>query len=274
MRPLFRLLALIGWSFVIAPVQLTALALKLPAAGRIPMAFHRGVLRIFGISIVSEGRMRAERPTLFVGNHISYLDIFVIGAVVEGSFVAKAEVATWPVAGFYAKLQRTIFVERSRRAAVGAQRDQLQRRLEEGVNVILFPEGTSHDGARVLPFKSALFAAAERKVKGRHVVVQPVSLAYIAMDGLPITRAQRPTVAWYGDMGLLPHVWKFLTASRTRVALRFHEPLVIDDYANRRALAAACHAVVADGVVTLVSGRTPAAALTAPEESASAASPA
>jgi len=255
MVQLLRLFALVGWSFVIAPVQSVAIMIKSPAAARIPRLYHRGILWIFGIQVVTEGDMRQERPTLFVGNHVSYLDIFVLGAVIEGCFVAKAEVATWPVAGFFARLQRTIFVERQRRAAVGAQRDLLQRRLEEGVNVILFPEGTSFDGARVLPFKSALFAAAEREVAGEHVTVQPVSLAYVAMDGLPLTRAQRPLVAWYGDMGMLPHLWVFLGASRTRVVLRFHEPQKLEDHGDRRKLAAACQGVVASGVTELVSGR-------------------
>ena len=266
MLPLFRLLGLVGLALLMAPAQVAAIGLKLKAANRIPMMFHRGVMRIFGISVTTEGEMRTERPTLFVGNHISYLDIFVIGGVIEGSFVAKAEVAGWPVAGFLAKLQRTIFVQRERRASAGAQRDMLQRRLDEGVNVILFPEGTSHDGARVLPFKSALFAPAEREAGGRPIAVQPMSLAYVTMDGLPLTRAQRAAVAWYGDMGLLPHIWTFLKASRTQAVIRFHEPATIADHGNRRLLARACHEQVSDGVTNLVTGRptAPAKALPGP----------
>lgn len=264
MTSLLRLLGLVGWSFLCAPVQFVSTALKLKAAGRIPMIYHRGVLRLFGVRFDIEGDMRRQAPTLFVGNHISYLDIFVLGAIIEGCFVAKSDVAGWPVAGFFAKLQRTIFVERDRRASVGAQRDMLQQRLEEGVNVILFPEGTSYDGARVLPFKSALFAAAERQVDGHPVTVQPMSLAYVAMDGLPLTRAQRPAVAWYGDMGLLPHIWTFLKTSRTRVVVRFHPPVSLEDYDNRRLLAAACHEAVANGVIELVSGRKAPVLLPAP----------
>lgn len=255
MIPALRLFALVVWSFGVAPAQMVAIALRLQAAAKIPALYHRGVLRIFGITVVTDGDMRQVRPTLFVGNHISYLDIFVLGAVIEGCFVAKADVAGWPVAGFFAKLQRTIFVERERRSSAGAQRDLLQKRLEEGTNVILFPEGTSFDGARVLPFKSALFSAAERQVAGRPVTVQPMSLAYVSMGGLPLTRAQRPAVAWYGDMGLLPHIWTFLKANRTRAVIRFHAPVDIAVYENRRRLAAACHRTVADGVTTLVSGR-------------------
>lgn len=255
MRSFLRLLALVIWAGFIAPLQLAALGLRLKAAHQIPRLFHRGVLWIFGISVEIDGDMRQARPTLFVGNHISYLDIFVLGAVIEGSFVAKADVAGWPVAGFFAKLQRTIFIQRERRTNASEQRDMLQRRLEEGVNVILFPEGTSFDGARVLPFKSALFSAAEREVDGAPVTVQPMSLAYISMAGLPVTRAQRPAVAWYGDMGLLPHIWTFLKANRTHAVIKFHAPISIEGAGNRRLLAKACHTAVADGVTGLVTGR-------------------
>lgn len=267
---LLRMIALTGWCSFIGPLQYTALALRLKAADHIPRIFHHGVLWIFGLSVEAEGAMRQERPTLFVSNHVSYLDIFVLGSLIDGSFVAKADVAGWPVAGFFARLQRTIFIQRERRSSAGAQRDMLQSRLEEGVNVILFPEGTSFDGARVLPFKSALFSAAERKVDGTPVTVQPMSLAYVTMGGLPLTRAQRPAVAWYGDMGLLPHVWQFLKANRTRAVVKFHDPISIEALGNRRLMARACHTTVADGVTGLISGRPGTLPIPVPAKSAGA----
>lgn len=256
MMPLLRLLGLVGWAIIIAPMQTVAVLLKLKAAERIPRRFHRGVMWLFGIKIVTTGSMSGEHPTLFVSNHISYLDIFVFGAVIKGSFVAKSDIASWPVAGWFAKLQRTIFVEREQRSKVGEQRNRVQQRFEEGGNVILFPEGTSYDGARVLSFKSALFSVAQNQVNGHAVTVQPMSIAYTEMDGLPLTRAQRPLVAWYGDMGLLPHIWAFLKAQRTRVEIRFHPPVSMDDFANRRAMALACHKVVSIGVTEMNTGRT------------------
>ncbi len=277
MTPLIRLLALAFWSAACTPIQTVGVFFKRKYARRFPMFYHRGVLRILGINIIRKGEMRTVAPTLFVANHISYLDIFVLGAVIEGSFVAKSEISGWPVAGYLARLQRTIFVERERRAAAGAQRDMLQSRFEEPANVILFPEGTSFDGARVLPFKSALFAAAERQVDGHPVIVQPLSIAYVAVDGLPLTRAQRPSVAWYGDMALLPHIWEFAKAGRTTVTLDFHPPISMESYANRRTMAADCREIVASGVRSLVSGRPalppppPQPALPAPEDGAPAA---
>lgn len=255
MSPLFRLIALVIWSAVCVLLIGLLKIIFVKKANGLPRIFHAGVLKIFGLQITQLGLMRSERPTLFISNHISYLDIFVLGAVIDGSFVAKAEVSKWPIAGFMAKLQRTIFIERQRRSSTGEQRNMLQLRLEERDNVILFPEGTSHDGARVLSFKSALFAAAEREIDGSPVMIQPVSIAYTTMDGLPLTRAQRSTVAWYGDMSLLPHIIQFLKASRTGVTLKFHEPTSIKEHQNRRKLASYCYQVVADGVQDVIYDR-------------------
>ncbi|MEL0003810.1 MAG: lysophospholipid acyltransferase family protein [Rhodospirillales bacterium] len=259
MSPVYRLLALMTWSaFCVLLLGLLKIFL-VKTANRLPLIYHAGVLKIFSLKITQLGSMRSDRPTLFISNHISYLDIFVLGAVIDGSFVAKAEVSKWPIVGFMAKLQRTIFIERQRRSSTGEQRNMLQLRLEESDNVILFPEGTSHDGARVLSFKSALFAAAEREIDGSPVMIQPVSIAYTTMDGLPLTRAQRSTVAWYGDMSLLPHIIQFLKASRTGVTLKFHEPTSIKEHQNRRKLASFCYQVVADGVQDVIYDRNPAA---------------
>ena len=179
MSPLFRLIALVIWSAVCVLLIGLLKIIFVKKANGLPQIFHAGVLKIFGLQITQLGSMRSERPTFFISNHISYLDIFVLGAVIDGSFVAKAEVSKWPIVGFMAKLQRTIFIERQRRSSTGEQRNMLRLRLEESDNVILFPEGTSHDGARVLSFKSALFAAAEREIDGSPVMIQQIGRAHV-----------------------------------------------------------------------------------------------
>ncbi len=131
------------------------------------------------------GDASTARPTLFVANHQSYLDIPILGSVIEGSFVAKAEIADWPYFGALAKLQRSIFIDR-RPGSTGKQRDALLRRLEEGDNLIIFPEATSSDGLHVLPFKSALLSVAELHPRGEPLAVQPVTVAYIRLDGMPL----------------------------------------------------------------------------------------
>ncbi len=177
----------------------------------------------------------------------------VFGALLPASFVAKAEVASWPFFGLLAKLQQSVFIDRrvgSTRAQIAVIRDRLARRDR----LIMFPEGTSSDGVRVLPFKSALLAAAE-PVAGRAPVVQPVTVAYTRLDGIPIGRHMRPFFNWYGDMELAPHLWQLVCLGRPTVTVVFHEPLRFDDFGSRKALAERCRSVVEAGYVDAISGR-------------------
>ncbi len=247
LRAAFRLAAWFGWTLALLPAHLVALAVSPRAAALLPVFYHRGACRILGIALDVQGARARARPVLFVCNHTSYLDIVVLGALIPGSFIAKTEVAGWPVFGLLAKLQRSVFVARRRHGAA-RERDAVAVRLDAGDNLILFPEGTSNDGNRVLPFKSALFAVAARRPRGRPLVVQPVSLAYSHLDGLPLGRHQRPLVAWYGDMEMGGHLWRLIGLGRLRARVVFHEPVTIEAFASRKALAAHCHAAVAAGV--------------------------
>ena len=122
------------------------------------------------------------------------------------------------------------------------------RRLEQGDNLILFPEGTSNDGNRVLPFKSALFGVAEKEIGGKPLLVQPVSISYVRLDGIPVGRGYRPYFAWYGDMEMAGHLWNVFGLGQTTVAIEFHEPITIEQFASRKEMARHCHRVVAEGV--------------------------
>jgi 1-acyl-sn-glycerol-3-phosphate acyltransferase len=200
--------------------------------------------------------MSPKRPTLFVANHASYTDITILGATIPGSFVAKAEVARWPFFGWLAKLQRTVFVDRKPRTT-HAQRDALAERLEAGDDLILFPEGTSNDGLRVLPFKSALFSVAEYRAHGEPLAVQPVTVAYTRLDGMPIGRAWRPLLAWYGGMNLGPHLWTLVGLGIVTVVVEFHPVVTIADFGSRKALSDHCRRVIAQGLATALSGQQP-----------------
>ena len=186
----------------------------------------------------------ADRPVLFVANHSSWLDILVLGSLVGGSFVAKAEVALWPGVGVLARLQRTEFVERTRRMA-RTHVHRLQQRLEGGARLMMFPEGTSTDGSYVLPFKSALFSAVERAPQSAKPVVQPVTVAYVRIGEHPADQRTRPSVAWYGDMEFFPHIWGVFQLSRICVEVTFHEPAPEICYESRKALSAHCESVIA-----------------------------
>jgi len=188
------------------PVQWLLLKTGAGAARRFPHWYHRRVAALFGLRIRVVGQPVTGEGVLIVANHTSWADIVIFSAVMPISFVAKAEIARWPFFGTLARLQRTVFVERTRRSATGEMRDMIRRRILAGDALVLFPEGTSYDGNHVLPFKSALLGAAEaRLASGAYVKVQPVSAAYTGLHGLPMGRENRPLFAWYGDMEMVPH---------------------------------------------------------------------
>lgn len=250
-----RLTLYLLFTLPLMPVQWVALRTSPRLAVALPLFYHRICLRILGMRVERHGAGNGRHPTLFVVNHCSYLDIAVLGSLIGGSFVAKAEVAGWPLFGWLAKLQRTVFVDRQRRAGVSGQRDEIANRLEAGDDLILFPEGTSSDGNRILPFKTALFAVAERRVAGRPLVVQPVTIAYVRLDGIPLGHGLRPFYAWYGDMDLGGHLWKAAGLGDCTVAVEFHPPVTIDDFGSRKALAAHCRAEIVAGMDRALAGR-------------------
>jgi 1-acyl-sn-glycerol-3-phosphate acyltransferase len=237
------------------PVQWLLVKFKLPAARTFPHRYHRLVAAIFGIQIRIIGKPVSGEGVLIVANHTSWADIVIFSAVMPLSFVAKAEVASWPLFGTLARLQRTVFIERERRSTTGEARDAIRDRLLAGDALLLFPEGTSHDGNRVLPFKSALLGAAEaRLASGAHVKVQPVSAAFTGLHGLPMGRENRPSFAWYGDMEMVPHLWEAMLAGPLDVVVQFHEPLSLDRM-DRKTLAARARQIVQSGQALALAGR-------------------
>jgi 1-acyl-sn-glycerol-3-phosphate acyltransferase len=249
-----RLLRLLGWIVLCAPLQSVLLPLRTPLSKRLPHMFHRGCCRILGLDVQLWGERSRERPTLFVCNHTSYLDIIALGGVLPGSFVAKQEVRGWPLFGYLSQLQRTVFVDR-RRDATAKHRDEMVERLGAGDNLILFPEGTSNDGNRVLPFKTAFFGIAEKPVRGKPLAVQPVSIAYTKLNGIPMGRRYRPYYAWYGDMDLATHLFEMAGLGRATVVVECHPTVTIEQFKNRKELAAHCERVIAEGVARANGGR-------------------
>lgn len=251
---LFRITCYLAVTVVMAPLQGIALVLRLPISRTLPRVYHRLCCKILGFSIIVKGERVRTKPVLYVSNHASYLDISVLAAVIRGSFIAKSEVASWPVYGFLAKLQRTVFVQRQR-GAVRGQADVIGERLSKKERLILFPEGTSNDGNRVLPFKSSLFTVADREVDGEPLIVQPVSIAYTQLNGMPMGRAIRPFFAWYGDMELAPHLWTVMGLGHATVEVRFHPPITFKEAGGRKQLAAYCQGHVAAGVSAALKGK-------------------
>jgi 1-acyl-sn-glycerol-3-phosphate acyltransferase len=249
-----RLALYLVWTAGLMPVQGLGLILRRSWVSRLPRFYHRWCCRILGLRVRTIGVATAKRPALFVANHVSYADIEVLGSLLAASFVAKTDVARWPWFGWLAKLQRSVFVDRQVRST-RMQRDAIGERLGAGDALILFAEGTSGDGNRVLPFKSALFGAAEGRGAAAPIAVQPVSVAYTRLDGMPIGRLYRPFFAWYGAMQLAPHLWRMVGLGTIEAVVEFHPPTSFADCGTRKALAQYCHGRIAGGVAAALAGR-------------------
>lgn len=240
-RAAFIIVILVVVALVMLPFQLAGMLFRNRLQRDLPYLFHRLLCAVIGIRITQIGERTRESPVLILSNHVSWIDISVLGAVAPVVFVAKSEVAKWPVFGWLAKLQRTIFIERERRQKTGEAARSMADRLLGGDAVVLFPEGTSSDGIRILPFRSALIGAVHHAIGNSthhdRVMVQPVSLAYVRYGGVPVGRALRDKVAWYGDAPLIPHLLGVLAAGAVDVTVTWGEAIPYGMDANRKQIA-------------------------------------
>jgi lyso-ornithine lipid O-acyltransferase len=268
-RALRRGLLIVGWTAVACVVQTVLLLLPGSAKATFARLYWSVCCRLLGLRIRMVGEMAGRRtgrpvpdrrPVVYVCNHSSWIDVPVLGGRLLGCFVAKEDVGRWPVIGSVARLGRTVFVSRQR-GSTGRERDDMRRRLCEGDDLILFPEGTSSDGSRVLPFHSSFFAlakpngAADPEANTRPPLVQPVSIVYDRLNNLPLERASRTVFAWYGDMELAPHFWVLAQQRGMRASVLLHPVLDPADFPTRKALAQACWDAVAHGASLLRQNR-------------------
>jgi len=237
-------------------VQALFIASGAPLRKYLPSWYHRQVCRLLGVRVHLSGEPPAKQAVLLVSNHISWLDIPVLSSITPLSFIAKQEVATWPFVSWLAKLQRSVFVDRNRRASVKETANTVIQRLDAGERVVLFAEGTSSDGNQVLPFKSSLFAAVEPNgADGNGHVLQTVAIVYTHLYGLPLNRQQRPGIAWYGDMDMLSHAWGVLKGGPLDVHIRFGPPVSMAIVGDRKKLAEHAHQRVRSDFSRLITAR-------------------
>ncbi len=254
-----RIVLLGAWLLAALPVQTLLVALP----GRLDSIGCRVVwkvtCRILGIRVRVIGtdlRTATDRPVIYASAHTSWLDIPVLGSTLTACFIAKAEVAQWPLIRQVAKLGRTLYVSRSR-GKTSRERDDMRGRLSGGDNLILFPEGTTSDGSRTLAFRSAFFSLADDVPGHPRPMVQPVTVVYDLLAGLPSGRRSRPIFAWYGDMTIGGHFWLFARYPNSRATIVLHAPLDPADFPDRKALAQAAWQAAAQGSDRLRQNRAP-----------------
>jgi len=205
-----------------------------------PRIFLRWVGWAAGVRVRTFGAP-LRRHVLFLSNHTSWLDIMILAGTTGTAFVSKEEVARWPVAGWLARLNRTVFIARAQRSAVKGQADALRSALASGRPVALFPEGTTDGGHEVLPFRASLLAALFPPLPD--VAVQPVAIAFApaAHD-----------IAWIGDEGAGDNARRVLSRPGTiPVTVHFLAPVDPAEAGDRKELAARAHAEIVEALEAL-----------------------
>ena len=204
--------------------------------------WYAGMVWFAGIKICCYGN---PENVHLVSNHVTYLDIPVLGSLQDVRFVSKSEVASWPVIGYFARLANTIFIERTNRH-LRSYVTQLTHEFRSTSNICIFPEGTSSDGKSIKPFKSSLFQAAVDASKKQKIFIQPITLVYKNTSNF--YGEQQDLFPWIGDDPLLPHLWKVLKNKSGNVDVIYHKSLRVPDFEDRKSLIAANEEAVSSGI--------------------------
>ena len=256
-RCLFFIFLFVPFLLVVIPSQALIVALKLPFWPVLPQLFHKMGCLFLGLRVTVIGTPAKGRPTLLVSNHISWTDIIAIGSAAPVTFVAKQEIAKWPFVSMMAKLQKTIFVDRTRRSGTGRTAEAMGKHMADGNAVVLFAEGQSDIGTHVLPFRSALVGAAQHAMEAAgatEVNIQPLTVAYTKLEGLPISRNERSLVAWIKSKSVKQNIRDILSGPIKDVTVAFGTPQVLGHGADRKAVTKAAERDVRATLVALNRG--------------------
>jgi len=237
--------------------------LGLPGWGFICSTYYRVLRALLRIKVHVRGDPVRDRAVLYVSNHVSWVDIVVIGSLSPVAFIAKSEVRKWPLVGITAEIQRTVFVDRARRHQTTDAIGEIVQRLASGTSVVLFAEGTSSDGNRVLPFRSALVGAIKHAAthgRGADILIQPMSICYTGVHGIPMGRQHRPLVAWYGNLDFMPHIRAFIERGAVDAVVSYGAPVAADADADRKAMTRSLETSVRQMTMTALLKRPVAAA--------------
>ncbi len=234
----------------VVPTQTLVLLVHQGCFARImPYLWFNGVRKIFNIRLIIQGTPYTATQTLYVSNHMSYMDIPLIGSVLKTPFVSRADVASWPFFGYLAKLGQTAYVARSRSSAK-SDSGAINDRIENGKSLIVFPEGTSTDGREVLPFKSSLFSLVIGHANPE-LHIQPFTICLLEVDGhAPQTQDERDIYTWHRNMDteLFPHLWRLAQHKGAVLSLQFHPAIKANAYKDRKILAKTCYDTVSNGL--------------------------
>ena len=187
----------------------------------------RSILNI-KVTLVGNEGMLERGSYVIISNHLSYVDGIVLGSIFPVVFVSKKEVKSWPIIGQWTRLCGTLFIDRQHKDRIAVLVEEFTRKLKQEANILLFPEGTSTNGERMLPFQTAPLAA---PIRSRAIIV-PITLAYKTVNDQPVTVGNRDLVYWYGDMDFMSHFWKLMTLRSVEVMVTIQPVIESFRYQN------------------------------------------
>ena len=257
-RAFFLILSLLGFYTLGVPLQRLARRRGWALARLIPPFFSKTTCALLGLRIRFQGEELGAKPRMIVSNHVSWSDILVFASREAPCFVAKSEVADWPLLGSFARVQDTIFVRRDSRTDVPRVNAAMAVKMMAGEDVLLFGEGTSSDGEGVLAFKPSHFAAARDVLRlypqQESVTIQPAAIAYTHAQGKKLDADERRALAWFGDAELAPHIWILLKSAPVECVVRFGPPLFFTAASDRKAIALETERSVREMADTQITG--------------------
>ena len=213
-----------------------------------PLLFYRMIKIITGININFNSTKFNKENTgvLYIANHVSWFDIICLGTLLNARFIAKKEVSQMGIFGFLAKLSNTFFIDNENKKKIIEYNYLIQKKLQEGENFIIFPEGTTSDGNGVIDFKSSMLECAFDA--NDKINIQPISICYSKLNNIPMGIYLRRNIAWVGDTSMVAAMVNFLRSGRITVDIIFHEIMNINNFENRKELALYCEKKILSGI--------------------------
>lgn len=238
-----KITAYLSLTFLCMPVQMVLL--KIPGLNpfSFPRWYHRLCCKIFRIKVITEGRIDEGDHVVYISNHVSYFDIPVIASVLKTAFVAKLDVADWPLFGTLGRLQKTFFISRNPRHAE-REKDTFKARLDDPLPLVLFAEGTSTLGEKIVPFKSTLFEV----FLNRNSRLQPMTLSILEVDRIRTADKDQKDIYAWGDLEIPEHMWRFAKMRGCTIKLTFQESILSLSYNDRKQLSIDCYQRVLEGL--------------------------
>lgn len=248
LRAALRIAGLLMFALPLAAAQICIAAPLFRDYDTIPRLLHRGVMKIVNLRVTFNGAVASGKPTVFAANHMSYLDVTVLGSRLRGSFISKAEVRKWPLIGALARESGVIFTQR-RIGTLRRDQEEIVRALNSGRDIILFPEAGTGNGDDVRPFKaghlSVAFNNVSRTPLEKEAQVQPVSIRVTHVGGREVRQepSLRYNYTWHGG-NLLKHCWNVARIPEMRLDVTFHPPCDPADFPDRKAFVRAVESAV------------------------------